>query len=668
VSGAFNACEYLLDRQVAGGDGNRLALTGIAGDVSYVQLLDRVRRAAAGLRAVGLQPEQRVLMFMADSPEFVIVYLAAMRMGAVPVPVSTMTRADGLAELLRDSRARLLAVTPQFGEIASEALRGAPEVAGVLAAAGTAIDTALPVHVLDELDGPDDATYPTTADSPAFWLYTSGTTGLPKAAMHRHGAIEFTCATYGREVLGIRPDDRCLSAAKAFFAYGLGNSVLFPLAVGAAAVLEPSPSTPVTLAERAHAYGATLFFAGPTFFANMLRADLPPDALAGVRMAASAGEALPASLYRRWTAHFGVDILDGIGMTEMLHIFLSNRPGAVRPGTTGVAVPGYDLRVLDDEGRTVPAGMPGTLFVRGGSTATGYWSRYDASRQVFQGEWLRTGDTYVQDADGYYTCLGRTGDMLKASGIWVSPAEVEARLLAHDAVAQAVVVAALDADGLEKPVAYVVRQPGSQVDEDELIAFTRAALPSVKRPRKIVFVDGYPTTATGKIRRVELRALAATVLTDGARPAPAAETDLQWIHEDAPRWDADKDALFGDAELASVGLDRPAPGAPVADEWWRVADSAGRLVGYGWLDSEWGDAEITFLVAPGRRGAGIGEFVVARLEHEAALRGLNYIYNSVPATHPDPAWMTRWLQAHGFGATGTGTELRRRVRAAVPTG
>src|SRR6185369_6977775 len=219
------------------------------------------------------------------------------------------------------------------------------------------------------------------------------------------------------------------------------------------AVLEPSPARPESMAERAGKYAATLVFAGPTFFANMLRSDLPADALAEVRLAASAGEALPAALYQRWTSHFGVDILDGIGMTEMLHIFLSNRPGQVRPGTTGVAVPGYELRILDDEGRPVPDGTPGTLMVRGDSAATGYWSRYAASRQVFQGEWLRTGDTYVRSEDGFFSCLGRTGDMLKASGIWVSPAEVEERLLAHDAVAQAIVVAATDADGLEKPVA-----------------------------------------------------------------------------------------------------------------------------------------------------------------------------------------------------------------------
>jgi benzoate-CoA ligase family protein len=652
----FNASEYLLDRRLAT-DGERLALTGIGGDVTYAQLHERVLRVAAGLRTTGLQPEQRVLMFMADSPEFVVVYLAAMRIGAIPVPVSTMMHADGLTELLRDSRARLLAITPEFGDLASEAVLGAPELVGVVVPAGTELDTALPVHVLEHLDGTDTSTYPTTADSPAFWLYTSGTTGLPKAAMHRHGAIEFTCETYGTQVLGIRPDDRCLSAAKAFFAYGLGNSVLFPLSVGAATILEPAPARPDVIAERVQTYGATLFFAGPTFFANMLRAGLPAEALTGVRTAASAGEALPASLYQRWTTHFGVDILDGIGMTEMLHIFLSNRPGAVKPGTTGVAVPGYDLRVLDPDGREVEPGTPGTLFVRGASTATGYWSRYDASRQVFQGEWLRTGDTYVQDEDGYYACLGRTGDMLKASGIWVSPAEVEGRLLAHPGVAQAVVVATVDADGLEKPVAYVVPQSGTVVGEDELIEFCRDGLPSFKRPRRIVFVESYPTTATGKIRRVELRDMAVGLLV-GAPVAPV-PSQLRWQKEDAPRWDADKDAAFGATELASVGLSRPARDASIADEWWRVTAGA-TTVGYGWLDSEWGDAQISFLVVPEHRGAGVGDFIVGQLEHEAAARGLNYIYNEVPASHPDPAWMRNWLVAHGFAAAADGT-LRRQV-------
>jgi benzoate-CoA ligase family protein len=519
----FNACEYLLDRRVKAGDGARLAVTGVGGELTYAQLLDRVQRAAAVLRQLGLEPEQRLLMFTADGPAFVVLYLAAMRIGAIPVPVSTMMRAAGLAELLADSRARLLAITPGFAAVAAEAVADAPELRGVVAAGGASVAAgALPVHDLDALIGaaaPEESIYPTTADSPAFWLYTSGTTGKSKGAMHRHGSVRVVCETYASQVLGIRPDDRCLSAAKAFFAYGLGNSVLFPLSVGAAAILEPSPSRADVIAERAREYGATLFFGGPTFFANMLRTGLPGDALGGaVRLAASAGEALPAALYERWTEHFGTDIIDGIGMTEMLHIFLSNAEGQVRPGSTGVAVPGYELKILSDDGLPVADGTPGTLYVRGDSAATGYWSRYDASRQVFQGEWLRTGDTYVRDSDGFYSCLGRTSDMLKVSGMWVSPAEIEDRLLAHQAVAQAVVVAGLDSDDLEKPVAYVVLRPGASAAEAELVEFCQVALPTFKRPRRVVFTDAYPTTATGKIRRVELRQQATAALAEVASP------------------------------------------------------------------------------------------------------------------------------------------------------
>src|ERR1700751_3682297 len=288
----FNASEDLLDRRLAPGDGDRLALTGPSGDLSYAELWERVRRTAAGLRALGVQPEQRILMVMSDSPNFVVVYLAAMRVGAVPVPVSTMLRSEGIAELLRDSRARFLAVTSEFAAAAESAAAAAPELAGLLSSGGTTPRTppspavegpgkpeeeprkvaSLPVYLLDDLatTAPDDFVYDTSADSPAFWLYTSGTTGTPKGAMHRHGSIPVVCETYGQQVLGIRPDDRCLSAAKAFFAYGLGNSVLFPFSVGAAAVLEPARSTPDVIASAAQKHGASLFFAGPTFFANML--------------------------------------------------------------------------------------------------------------------------------------------------------------------------------------------------------------------------------------------------------------------------------------------------------------------------------------------------------------------------------------------------------------
>lgn len=461
------------------------------------------------------------MMFMADSPELVVTYLAAMRTGAVPVPVSTMLRADDLAFLLRDSRARALAFSPQFSEIVAKATGDGTEL-GALLVPGQPPDLSVRAHDLTELSSErgSDRVYSTGPDSPAFWLYTSGTTGEPKGAMHRHGAIPAVCETYAAQVLGIGREDRSLSAAKAFFAYGLGNSVLFPMSVGAASILEPSPSRPDVIAARAREYGATLFFAGPTFFANMLKAGLPADALAGVRLAASAGEALPASLYERWTKRFSVDILDGIGMTEMLHIFLSNREGDVRPGTTGVAVPGYELRIVDPDGRDVDEGAPGTLLVKGQSTAIGYWSRFEATRQVFEGEWLRTGDTYVREADGSFRCLGRANDMLKASGIWVSPSEVEGCVAAHPDVAEAVVVGGIDPDGLEKPVAFVVLRDGATVTEEELIEHCRSELPSFKVPRQVRFVSEYPTTATGKIRRVDLRGVASELLVQPSK-APA---------------------------------------------------------------------------------------------------------------------------------------------------
>jgi benzoate-CoA ligase family protein len=501
----FNASEYLLDRHIARGEGSRLALTGVLGDTTYRELHDRVRRTAAGLRRTGVQPEHRLLMLMADGPDFVAVFLAALRIGAIPVPVSTTLRGDALAAVLRDSRARFLAVSDQLADAASTATPTGSELLAVLRAEG------LEDAALGELD---DAPYSTTEDSPAFWLYTSGTTGKPKAAMHRHGSIRVVCETYATQVLGIRPEDRCLSAAKAFNAYGLGNSVLFPLSAGATSVLEPSPSKPATLADSAQEYGATLFFAGPALFANMLNAGLAADALADVRLAASAGEALHPELHRRWSSYFGIDIIDGIGLTETLHIFMSNRPGDIRQGTTGLAVPGYQLLILDEKGHVVQQGKPGILYVRGESSATGYWSRYAASRKVFQGEWLRTGDACVENGDGSYVCLGRMEDVLKVSGIWVAPTEVENRLLAHPAVAHAVVVAAPDADGLDEPVAFVVLRPGHYVTENELIQFCRDALESYKRPRKVVVVEGYPTTDTGKIRRLELRAAATRILAE----------------------------------------------------------------------------------------------------------------------------------------------------------
>jgi benzoate-CoA ligase family protein len=360
---------------------------------------------------------------------------------------------------------------------------------------------------------------PTGPDSPAFWLYTSGTTGTPKAAMHRHAALRSTAETYGAQVLGIRSDDVCYSAAKFFFAYGLGNTLTFPFSVGARAVLDRARATPQRLASVMKNLRPTLFFAAPTAYAAMLAADLPADTFASVRLGVSAGESFPADLYRRFTGRFGIEILDGIGSTEALHIFLSNRPGRVRPGTTGEVVPGYDLRIEDPAGEPVPDGEPGSLYVRGDSVASGYWCRTQTTRQVFRGEWLRTGDIYARDADGYYTCLGRSDDVLKVAGLWVSPAEVETRLRAHPDVEQAVVVAVPDADGLDKSVACVVLRPGTEPKAEELIEFCRAGLSSFKRPRHVLFLAEFPLTATGKVQRFRLREHAIEVLSGRAADA-----------------------------------------------------------------------------------------------------------------------------------------------------
>jgi benzoate-CoA ligase family protein len=539
----FNAASWLLGRNAAATP-DRVAVTAIdasgsATDVTYRELDDLAWRAAAALVAAGIRAEERILLCMADSPELLALFLGGLYIGAVPVPVSTMaTRAD-LTALASDSRARLLAVSSEFAAAAADAI-GLPGLREV-AVAGQTTDlapllaaprarTVARVRTLRGFlaaAGPADlaaarGAAPTLADSPAFWLYTSGTTGTPKAAMHRHGSLRATAVTYGSEVLGIGPDDVCYSAAKFFFAYGLGNSLTFPFSVGARTILDCARATPARLASVLASTQPTLFFGAPTAYAAMLAAGLPEDTFASVRLGVSAGESFPADLYQRFTGRFGLEVLDGIGSTEALHIFLSNRPGRVRPGTTGEVVPGYELRIEDADGNEVPGSEPGSLYVKGDSIATGYWCRSEVSRRVFRGEWLRTGDIYARDAEGFYTCLGRSDDVLKAGGLWVSPGEVETRLREHPDVEQAVVVAIPDSDGLDKPVACVVVAAGAQPTEDELIAFCRAGLSAFKRPRRVLFLPEFPLTATGKVQRFRLREHALEQLAAGAGvPGPA---------------------------------------------------------------------------------------------------------------------------------------------------
>lgn len=521
MSELFNAAQYFVDRHVDAGSGERTAVVSSGRRLTYRDLQELSAAFAAGLRALDVRPGERVVFVCSDRPELLAGLLGCWRHGAVAVPLSTMLTGPELAKVVLDAGARMLVVTPEFAATAQVAADASPELAHLVAVDGADL-RATPTASVTAWDDvlarggqepgtavPPAATY---EDTPALWLYTSGTTGMPKGAMHRHANLRAVCETYGRDVLRIMPDDVCFSVAKLFFAYGLGNSALFPLSVGATTVLEPRRPSPDVVVERMREDAPTLFFAGPTFFAALLAADLPEDTFGSVRLCASAGEALPASLYRRFTERFGVDILDGIGSTEALHIFLSNKPGEVRPGTSGTPVPGYDVELRDEEGRPVPDDTPGALYVRGASLASGYWCRTDATREVFQGEWLRTGDTYTRSADGYYTCMGRSNDLLKAGGIWVSPAEVEDRLLQHPAVVEAAVVGVPDNNELDKPVACVVLAEGATADADELVQWCREGLAAFKRPRAVLVVDQLPKTATGKIQRFRLRDMASAAV------------------------------------------------------------------------------------------------------------------------------------------------------------
>ena len=508
----LNACRWLLDRRLAAGDGDRVAVRCRGRDHTYAELTVLAASVAAALRVCEVRPEERVLLVMADGPELVAAFCGAMRMGAVPVPLSTMSTPADLAFLAADSRARLAVVSEQFAAAGRAMAGAAPELADLVvvtgddpgpAVAGTRVQTWS--SWLAAGAGADGSAMDTHADAPAFWLYTSGTTGKPKGAIHRHADIPFTAETYGRQVLGVRPDDRCFSIAKLFFAYGLGNSLSFPFSVGASVVLEPGPPTPASVAALVREERPTLFFATPTFYAGLLAAGLPEDTFASVRQGVSAGEGLPAPVLVRFRDRFGVEILDGLGSTEALHIFVSNRPGAVVPGTSGTPVPGYEVKVVDDAGDRVAAGEPGHLIVRGDSIATGYWCRTAVTRRVFCGEWMRTGDMYIHNEDGTYRHCGRSDDMLKVGGIWVSPAEVESTLAAHDDVVEAAVVAETDADGIQRPVAYVVLVPGRSVEPVDLVEFCRSRLAAFKRPHRVVLCEQLPKTATGKIQRFKLR-------------------------------------------------------------------------------------------------------------------------------------------------------------------
>lgn len=505
----FNFAQHLIACNAARPE--KTAFIDDSGTLNYGALAEHIRRLAAALLASGVRREERVLLLMHDCSDWPVSFLGAMYAGIVPVAVNTLLTADDYAFMLANSRAQAVLVSGALLPILQEALaKAAHEVKTIIVSHPGAVlpDGAVALDALIAQHAPLAEPAATSPDDPGFWLYSSGSTGRPKGALHTHANPYWTAELYGKPILGLTERDVCFSAAKLFFAYGLGNGLSFPLSVGATVVLMAERPTPAATFKRWIEHQPTVFFGAPTGFAGMLASpDLPAKKQVSLRMASSAGEALPADIGQRFTAHFGVEIIDGIGSTEMLHIFLSNLPGKVRYGTTGWPVPGYEVELRGDDGHAVADGETGDLYIKGPSAALMYWGNRDKSRDTFQGAWTKSGDKYVRNADGTFTYSGRSDDMLKVSGIYVSPFEVEATLIQHPAILEAAVIGVADAQGLTKTKAYVVLKAGQQVSEDELKTFVKERLAPYKYPRVIEFLAELPKTATGKIQRFKLRDL-----------------------------------------------------------------------------------------------------------------------------------------------------------------
>jgi benzoate-CoA ligase len=515
----YNAAETFIDAH-RGVREDRIAIRCQGATVTYGELAANVDRAGNALRGLGIEMEQRVVIQCLDSPAFVYTFFGAIKIGAIPVPTNTLLTARDLRYILEDSRAVAAVVSapllPKVLEIRSDlprlrhvlvaGARGAPAEPSAAADGVLSFDDALQAAGA-ELDPAD-----TTPDDACFWLYSSGTTGFPKGAVHLQHDMLFCAETYGASVLGSTEQDRHFTVSPLFHAYGLGNGVFFPFHVGASSVLKPERPTPELVYGLITKERPTILFTAPTFYAALLaypESDFGYD-LSSLRFAVSAGEALPKPLFEAWKHRFGTEILDGIGSTEMLHIFISNFPGKARGGTSGTVVPGYAAKIVDDDGRELPAGESGHLWVSGDSACAYYWNKHEKTKATIRGDWMVTGDTYHLDADACFTYEGRSDDMLKVSGQWVSPAEVEAALMGHAAVLEAAVVGAKDKDELTKPKAYVTLKAGRSADDalaDELKAFVKGRITPYKYPRWIVFMPELPKNAAGKIQRFKLREL-----------------------------------------------------------------------------------------------------------------------------------------------------------------
>ena len=505
----YNAAADLLQRNLHSDRADKIAYIDDRGSYSFAELANRAARFASGLKRMGIAQEQRILLALHDGIDFPTAFLGAIQAGVVPVCVNTLLTSHDYVYMLEHSRAQVLVVSeallPAFGPLIE---KGLPHLKRVVVSGKTPAGLTAFSELLAESES-DKSFAPTSADDMCFWLYSSGSTGAPKGTVHAHSSLIQTAELYGKPILGIREDDVVFSAAKLFFAYGLGNGLSFPLSVGATTILMAERPTPAAVFARLIQHQPTIFYGVPTLYAAMLASpDLPRADAVKLRRCASAGEALPKDLGERWQRHFGVDILDGIGSTEMLHVFMSNASGSVRYGTTGKAVPGYKIRLVDDQGAPVKPGEIGDMHVKGPTRAILYWNNRERSHQTFAGEWTKSGDKYLQDEAGYYVYCGRSDDMLKVSGQYVSPVEVEAALVTHDAVLEAAVVGKADEGELIKPKAYVVLKSGIPASDeliDVLKQHVKGMLAPFKYPRWIEFVAELPKTATGKIQRFKLR-------------------------------------------------------------------------------------------------------------------------------------------------------------------
>jgi benzoate-CoA ligase family protein len=511
IPAIFNVATHFVDRHISEGRGQKIAYE--CGDerVTYGQLFERVNRAGNALRKLGVRQEERVGLLLLDTPEFPYCFFGTIKIGAVSIPINTLLKPPEYEYILNDSRVRVLIVSeallPQVQAIAREKLRFLKAIV-VFGKAPAGMESLQ--QLLDE-SSPQLEAEPTSKDDAAFWLYSSGSTGFPKGCVHLHHDMVVCAELYAKNILKITENDRFFSVAKLFFAYGLGNGLYFSLSVGATSILWPGSPSPPNIFSVIEKHKPTLFFSVPSNYTTLLsydREDGPDFDLSTVRYAVSAGEALPATIYHRFKERFKVEILDAIGSTEALHMFIANRPGAVRPGSSGQIMPGYEARIVDENGQDVPDGEIGSLLIKGDSVCSCYWNQHEKTKETIQGHWIRTGDKYYRDPDGYYWYVGRNDDMMKVKGMWVSPIEIENALMEHPMVQEAAAVGNPDGNQLVKPAAYIVLKKGTKNTPQAIEAIRQHVLEKLaayKCPQSFEVVEELPKTATGKIQRYKLR-------------------------------------------------------------------------------------------------------------------------------------------------------------------